>query len=57
MAACESLHIVRTRVRERLAEAERRAARAGAVDIGRRMAAIRALAAGQGLAAAVPSRR
>ena len=51
MAASESLHIVRSRVCERIAEAERRSARTGAVDIGRRMAAIRAMAAGHGLAA------
>jgi len=49
MASAESLTLVRTRVGRRIAEIETRAARRKPVDIGARMAAIRALVAKQDL--------
>ena len=47
----ESLNLVRTRISERIAEIEQRAARMKPVDIRAKMDAIRALAADHGLTA------
>lgn len=51
MAASESLSLVRTRIGRQIAEIETRAARRKPVDIGARMAAIRAMAAKHDLVA------
>src|SRR5436190_20513838 len=51
MAALDSLHIVRTRIGDRIAEIGERVARLKPVDIFAKMEAIRAMAAEHGLAA------
>lgn len=51
MAGIDSLNIVRTRIGERIAEMEARAARLKPVDICAKMEAIRCMAAEHGLAA------